>query len=107
MTTGDELIGPFAEAVAIALREMAGVEAVVRGAAPAAEADGFSDVSAVLRLSTGGEGYMVLSLPSATAAALATRILADVEAQLKAQIADSKEAKAAYANLLRQMLSGG
>lgn len=78
MTTGDELIGPFAEAVAISLREMAGVEAVVRGAAPATGADGFGDVSAVLRLSTGGEGYMVLSMPVATATELAARILADV-----------------------------
>jgi chemotaxis protein CheX len=77
VTTGDELIGPFAEAVAIALREMAGVEAVVRDAAPVTGPDGFSDVSAVLRLSTGGEGYMVLSLPTATATALATRVLAD------------------------------
>ena len=88
MTTGDELIGPFAEAVSISLREMAGVEAVVRGAAPAAETDGFGDVSAVLRLSTGGEGYMVLSLPFATAAALATRILADVGAPDDAMVRD-------------------
>ena len=78
MTTGDELIGPFAEAVAVTLREMAGVEAVVRDAAPAAGPAGFGDVSAVLRLSTGGEGYMVLSLPAATAAALAGRVLGGV-----------------------------
>ncbi len=77
MTTGDELIGPFAVAVAVTLREMAGVEAMVREAVPAPAAGGFGDVSAVLRLSTGGEGYMVLSLPAATAAALAARVLGD------------------------------
>lgn len=77
MTTGDELMGPFAEAVAITLREMAGVEAAARGAAPATGPGGFADISAVLRLSTGGEGYLVLSLPAATAAALAARILGD------------------------------
>lgn len=82
MTTGDELIGPFAEAVAIALREMAGAEAVIRNAAPATGTDQFGDVSVVLRLSTGGEGYMVLSLPTTTATALAKRILDGVAGEL-------------------------
>lgn len=88
MTTGDELMGPFAEAVALSLREMAGVEAAVREVAPATGPGGFGDISAVLRLSTGGEGYLVLSLPAATAAALATRILADVGEPDEAMIRD-------------------
>lgn len=78
VTTGEELIGPFAEAVAVTLREMAGVESVLREFAPVAEPGGFAGVSAVLRLSNAGPGYLVLSLPLATAASLARRVLGEV-----------------------------
>jgi chemotaxis protein CheX len=71
----DDLVGPFSEAVAAALRELAGVESILTEAHSTAEPVGFGDVSAILRLN--GEGFLVLSLPAPTAASLARRVLAE------------------------------
>jgi CheY-specific phosphatase CheX len=72
-----ELVEAFAEAVPPALREMAGVEAVVRESRPADGADAFGDLSATVRLTTaGGEWRLGLSFPQRTAAELARRVLA-------------------------------
>jgi chemotaxis protein CheX len=71
--TRDELIEAFTAATTFALREMVGVEAVVRESRPAPGAS----LSAVIRLTTaGGEGRLVLSCSESTAAALAARVLA-------------------------------
>lgn len=78
MDTPDELTGPFAEAVAATLREMAGVEAVVRDAGRATGGEVLADVSTVLRLDADAPGWVILSLPRGTADALARRVLADV-----------------------------
>jgi CheY-specific phosphatase CheX len=72
-----ELVEAFAAAVPLALREMAGVEAVVRGAGPAGAADRFADLSTTIRLAAAdGERRLVVSFPQRTAAELARRILA-------------------------------
>ncbi|MBN9521487.1 chemotaxis protein CheX [bacterium] len=69
----DELLGAFDTGVVTALREMAGVEAVHRG-----PADATADVAVALRLDIGAGWWAVLALPSATATALARRVLAGV-----------------------------
>jgi CheY-specific phosphatase CheX len=75
--TPDELVEAVATAVPFSLREMAAVEAVVRGTRPATEADQTADVSAVVQLSASGCRWrLVMSFPKQTAAALAQRILA-------------------------------
>jgi CheY-specific phosphatase CheX len=74
----DELTEPFITAVATTLREMAGVEVVVRDTVRAAGGEGLADVSVILRLHAVVEGWLILSLPTGTAEALAGRVLADV-----------------------------
>jgi chemotaxis protein CheX len=72
----DDLIEAFAAAVPFALREMAGVEAVVRESRPLG-ADGLSgDVTAVVRLTAAAVWRFALAVPEATAGALARRVLA-------------------------------
>jgi chemotaxis protein CheX len=68
----DELLSAFAEAVAVSLREMAGVEA-----GPRDSSDSRANLFAVLPVTTtAGGGYLALALPEVTTAALAKRILA-------------------------------
>lgn len=73
----DAVRDAFAEAVAVALREMAGVEAAHTetrrdvGGAPWGEA------AALIRLLTPARGAMVVSMSAATASALTARVLAD------------------------------
>jgi chemotaxis protein CheX len=75
--TPRELIDAFTEAVPFALREMAGVEAVVRDSRPATAADNAADVTAVIRLTAaGGESALIVCFPGRTAEALARRVLA-------------------------------
>jgi CheY-specific phosphatase CheX len=71
--TPHELVGAFAAAVELTLRELAGVEAV-RDAADA----GPADVSAAMKLDGGAVRWAVLGFPTETAAALARRVLAGV-----------------------------
>lgn len=72
-----ELVEAFTEAVPLALREMAGVEAVARDSQPAGVADGFVGLAAIIRLTAAaGEGQLILSFPERTAAELARRVLA-------------------------------
>ena len=81
MDTPDDLVGAFTEAVPFALRELAGVEVVVRDAGPATAAVD-ADLAAAIRLDTAaGEGRLVLCLPGRTAEALARRILAGTPAE--------------------------
>ena len=77
MDRPDEFVEAFAAAVLFALREMAGVEAVVADSGPAAGADDPAAVCAIVRLAgSGGDGCAVLSLPDETATNLARKILA-------------------------------
>lgn len=71
MDTPHELVGAFATAVELTLREMAGAGAT-RDAAGAWSAD----VSAAIRLDGGASWWAALGLPSETAMALARRVLA-------------------------------
>jgi CheY-specific phosphatase CheX len=80
-TTPDPLIEPFTTAVAATLREMAGAEAVARGVSRGIGGEGPDGVSVALRLDGAVMRWVVLSLPSATAAALARRVLAGVEGE--------------------------
>jgi CheY-specific phosphatase CheX len=77
LDTPNTLIEAFTTAVATTLWEMAGVEAVARdtGRAGGEEPE---DVSTVLGLGADTPGWVILSLPRATAAALAMRVLAGV-----------------------------
>jgi CheY-specific phosphatase CheX len=85
--TPRELLEAFAAAVPPALREMAAVEAVVREARPARAADGFADLSAVIRLTAAdGERRLVVSFPQRTAAELARRILAGTADEVAADM---------------------
>jgi chemotaxis protein CheX len=74
----DEVLEAFRTAVATALREMAGVEVVVRATVRASTGAELGDVSVELRLDAETAGWLILSFPSATAEALARRVLADV-----------------------------
>jgi len=60
-------VGPFAEAVAFTLRELAGVEATPERTWQATGSDGFGDVTAVVRLTVGEGGYFALSFATTTA----------------------------------------
>ena len=87
MDTPNELAEAFAVAVPFALREMAGIEAVLRSADSARGAEPFADVSAIIGLSaTCGQWRLVMGFPEATAAALARRILADAAVELSAEM---------------------
>lgn len=77
MDTGDDVVAVFGEAVAVALRDMAGAEAVVSGSRRTADLPAPA-VSAVVRLSGAGEGYCALVAPPETARELARRVYADV-----------------------------
>lgn len=67
----DELFAPLTEAVATALRDMAGVECGPLDAAPPV-----TDFHAMLPVTTAaGAGFLALALPEATAAELARRVL--------------------------------
>ena len=78
MNTSDELHAALTESVAVALRELAGVEAAARDSHETSGPEGFADVSAALRVTTSaGDGYFVLSFTDAVGAALARRVLAE------------------------------
>ena len=78
LDTPDELIEPFTTAVSMTLREMAGVEVVVRETLRAAGAEGFADASVILQLTSGTKGWLVLSVPERTAKELTGRVLNEV-----------------------------
>jgi chemotaxis protein CheX len=81
-----ELVEAFTEAVPFALREMAGVEAIVRDSGPATGAES-ADVSAVVRLTaTSGESRLVLCFPERTAEALARRVFAGTVTEVSADL---------------------
>ena len=81
MYTSDELLATLAEAVAVAFRELAGVEAAPLNSRTVSGAEGFADVSAVLAVTTpAGPGYFVLSFSDDHGTALAKRVLADLGA---------------------------
>ena len=77
MDSSHELVEAFAEAVPAALREWAGVEAVVRASGPASAVDTGAGLIAGIGLTmASGEGRLELLLPTQTAVELACRVLA-------------------------------
>lgn len=82
MNTSDELRAALGEAVAVALRELAGVEAVAGDARGVSGTEGFADVSAVLAVTTrDGDGYFVMSFTDRVGTTLAKRVLAEFAAE--------------------------
>jgi len=82
-----ELVEAFSSAVPFALREMAGVEAVVRDARQATSTDSLEGLSAAIRLTAAaGESRLTLSLPEATAKELARRILTETTDQVSTDL---------------------
>ena len=77
-TIRDRLVEPFLAATCAALGEMAPTEVAVRSACWETHPNSSGDLVAVLGLVAGTEGALVLRFPKRTAAALATRILAEV-----------------------------
>ena len=87
MGTLPELVEAVAEAVPLALREMAGVEATACDARPAGAADGFANLSAVVGLTAAdGHGWLILSFPERTAAELARRVFAGTTDEVAADL---------------------
>jgi chemotaxis protein CheX len=73
-----KLLEPFTYATYVTLREMAGTAVAVESIYRKTDYRMFGDVSAVIGLLARTEGFMVLSLPDATAAGLVRRILAGI-----------------------------
>lgn len=88
MDVPHELVEAVTEAVPLAFREMAGVEAVARDSRPAGAADGFADLSAGVGLTAAGGrgGQLILSFPERTAAELARRVLVGTTAEVAADL---------------------
>jgi chemotaxis protein CheX len=78
----DQFLEPFIAATGAALGEMAGTEVVVRAVYWKALHQALGDIAAVLEIRSATEGFLVLSFPQRTAAALAGRILAGVTAEV-------------------------
>ena len=76
MDDGDEAILAFDEAVAMTLREMAGVECALRDRRQVTGGE-FAGLTALLRLMGGKEGYLALSCPASVAAELARKVFAE------------------------------
>jgi len=71
------LVEPFIAAATTALSEMAGAEAIVRNVRQQTNPPELNDITAVVEITaTTTHGFLVLSFPKPTAAALAARILA-------------------------------
>lgn len=77
MQHAQQLTDAFSSAVPFALAEMAGVESVLLDSKASVGAVDAGDVSVVLQLIGASPGMLRLSMPGATATALAGRILAD------------------------------
>ena len=69
-----------------ALGEMAQTEVVARTVHQGRHHHVFADVTVMLQLTSSIEGFLVLSFPERTAAALAKRILADVSAEIDEEL---------------------
>lgn len=76
-----KLLGPFTTATAMTLREMAQLDATVRGIYRKTNYKMFGDISAVIGLIAATEGAMVLSFPDATAVSIVKRVLGGIEDQ--------------------------
>jgi chemotaxis protein CheX len=69
----------FITATTVALAEMASTEVAVREVHRGTLDDSLGDISAVVAITSVSEATLVLSFPRATAAAIAERVLADVQ----------------------------
>jgi chemotaxis protein CheX len=74
----EQLLEPFVSATNLTLTELAQIEPVVRSTYRMTPPRTLCDISAVLGLTAEGGELLVLSLPAATATALAGRVLAEV-----------------------------
>src|SRR5262245_33078000 len=74
----DQLLEPFITATRVALGEMASNDVVLQALYQETRHHHWGDIAAVLELKSETEGFLILSFPARTAAALAGRILAEV-----------------------------
>jgi chemotaxis protein CheX len=74
----DNLLEPFTQAACAALGEMAGTELAAGAVYESAVDRPLGNIAAAVELQSATNGWMILSFPQATAAALARRILAEV-----------------------------
>jgi chemotaxis protein CheX len=70
-----QLLEPFITAMRTALAEMAGAAAVARAATRTQRPPAWGDLSIVVRLTSATDGFLVLSFPQRTAAALTEQVL--------------------------------
>ncbi|CAN5125629.1 hypothetical protein BH11PLA2_BH11PLA2_14260 [soil metagenome] len=77
MEHAQEWTDALTSAVAVALREMAGVQSALVGSTPVDGVPSAGEVSVVIRTFGAGPGSLRLSMPNTTASALAHRILAE------------------------------
>jgi chemotaxis protein CheX len=80
--TRDKLLEPFISAACVTLREMAGTEVLAGSAHETRLENSLTDISAVLRLTSATDGFLVLSFPECTAYAVARRVLDGVTTEL-------------------------
>lgn len=73
-----QLLGPFTSAIKVTIKEMAGIEPVVRAVYQKTHHKMFGDISAVIGLMASVDGAMVLSFPGSSALAYTQLILQDV-----------------------------
>jgi chemotaxis protein CheX len=80
------LLEPFIAGTQAALTEMAGAEVIVRTAVRTGLCPAPDDVSAVVQIASATWGFLVLSFPQRTAAALVKRILAGAQQEIDANL---------------------
>lgn len=73
-----QLLGPFTSVIKVTMREMAGIEPMVRAVYQKTGHKIFGDISAVIGLKSSVDGAMVLSFPGDSAMAFTKLILKDV-----------------------------
>jgi chemotaxis protein CheX len=82
----EKLLEPFITATRTALAEMASVDVVARTVCQNSRPPAPGDISAVLRLTSATDEWLVLSFPERTAATLARRMLTGVTPEVDDQL---------------------
>ncbi len=78
----EQLVGPFAEAVCVTLREWAGTEAAMQAVDPEQVPAADDDLAAILPLQSPVMNALVLRFPRAVATPLARRVFAEVAGEV-------------------------
>jgi chemotaxis protein CheX len=104
-----DLVEPFIAATSAALSEMAGAEPIVVAVRQQSFPDPLNDITAVVEITATTTGYLVLSFPQPTAAALTAQILAGATRELDENLI--RDCAGEMANVIagqaKAMLAGG